>query len=104
MRWLLESPVEDFARSSVLPGWDVRTLVGHLLLIELGLVRLLGRRSSGPALPMFEYVRRYRQDVVQLEESTRAATGSRTGPELVAALAEAVAGIRDALAGWRRAT
>ncbi len=97
--WLEGLDEDDFARASVLPGWDVRTLVGHLLLTELGLVRVLRRRSSGPAVPMFEYVRRYRRDVTMLEEATRAATGDRSGPELVAALAQAVADVPAAFAG-----
>ena len=99
VEWLEAIPADDFSRPSVLPGWDVRTLVGHLLLIELGLVRVLPRRSSGPAVPMHEYVRRYRRDVTMIEESTRAATGGRSGPELVAALRAAVAEVTPAFAG-----
>ncbi len=97
--WLRALPPEDFERPSVLPGWDVRTLVGHLLLTELGLVRVLRRRSSGPGVPMFAYVRRYRRDNTMIEESTRAATGGRSGPELVEALGAAVDAVPAAFAG-----
>lgn len=99
LEWLRQLPETDFARPSALPGWDVRTLVGHLLMIELGAARLLRRRSSGPAVPMHEFVRRYRRDVTALEEATRAATGTKSGPELMAAMTDAVTELRPAFTG-----
>lgn len=72
--WLRALPATDHARPSVLPGWDVRTLVGHLLQVELDLVGLL-------------------------DGSTRSAAGYRSGPDLVVALADAVAAIPEAFDG-----
>ena len=71
----------------MLPGWDVRVLVAHLVLVQLGLARLLNRRSSGPALPVWEFVRRYRRDVASITESTVAAAADKPGQALVAEFA-----------------
>ena len=35
---------------SVLAGWDVRTLVGHLLMARRGLFTVLATRGAGPAI------------------------------------------------------
>jgi uncharacterized protein (TIGR03083 family) len=98
VEWLRGLSEEDFVRPSVLPGWDVRTLIGHLVLVHLGLVRLLNRRSSGPALPVAEFVRRYRRDVVMISESTLAATRDKSGPDLIEALAAATEPVPAAMA------
>lgn len=96
--WLGDLGDEDFARQSVLPGWDVRVLIAHLVLVQLGLTRLLNRRSSGPALPVWEYVRRYRRDVTSITESTGAVAGDMPGPALVTEFAAATAALPAALA------
>lgn len=87
--WLDGMPVEQFARPSVLPGWDVRMLLGHLVVTVSGAVDVLGTRAPGAATPVAEYVRRYRRDVADLEERTRATTGDRPPAELLAALSAA---------------
>ncbi len=69
----------------MLPGWDVRTLTGHLVLTAEGLGRRLATRSAERPLPLAEYVRRYRRDADAIEASTRAAA-ERSPAELVAAL------------------
>lgn len=84
--WLDELPAGEFARPSVLPGWDVRTLLGHLVVTVSGAVDVLGARATGPATPVAEYVARYRRDVSAIEERTRAATADRPAAELLAAL------------------
>jgi uncharacterized protein (TIGR03083 family) len=84
--WLAQLSDGDFARASVLVGWDVRTLVGHVALIHVGLSRVLRTRSPERAVPAAEYVRRYRRDIDRIEASTREITGSRTPGELVAML------------------
>ena len=58
--WLQELPDEAYARPSVLGGWDVRMLVGHLLLIERGVIRVLGSPSDEKPLAPHAYVARYR--------------------------------------------
>jgi uncharacterized protein (TIGR03083 family) len=99
LAWLVDVPPEAFARPSVLPGWDVRVLVAHLVLVQHGLARLLTRRSSGPALPAWEFVRRYRRDVATISASTIAAAGDKTGEQLVAEFERATAAVPDSLAG-----
>jgi uncharacterized protein (TIGR03083 family) len=96
-QWLAALPPQDFARASVLPGWDVRTLTGHLILIHAGLTRLLGKPSAKRPLPTYEFVRRYRRDVAMITEATRAVTTDHTGPELVDQLGAALDGLEQAL-------
>ena len=98
LAWLGDLGDEDFTRPSVLPGWDVRVLIAHLVRMQLGLARLLNRRSSGPALPVWEFVRRYRRDVASVTESTVAAAADKPGPVLVAEFAAATAALPPALA------
>ena len=69
--WLAELPDAAWATPSVLPGCDVRTLVGHVLLVHVGLLRCLDRPTTERPLPMAEFVRRYRRDVDQLDAATR---------------------------------
>jgi uncharacterized protein (TIGR03083 family) len=95
--WLAALPPGDFAKPSVLPGWDVRTLTGHLVLVHAGLTRLLGRPSAERPLPTYEFVRRYRRDVAMITEATLTATADHTGPELVSQLATALDGLEHAL-------
>jgi uncharacterized protein (TIGR03083 family) len=84
--WLPGVPDADYAQPSVLPGWDVRTLLGHVLVVVSGAVERLGTRDPGPATPVAEYVRRYRRDAGAIEQRTRDAIGERTPAELLAAL------------------
>ncbi|MCW2494162.1 sterol carrier family protein [Jatrophihabitans sp.] len=96
--WLSALPPEAFAAPSVLDGWDVRTLVGHVVLMQQGLVRALGNRVADQATSAAEFVSRYRPAVEQIAESTRAVTGSLTPAELIAALQD-VDGVRAAADG-----
>jgi uncharacterized protein (TIGR03083 family) len=98
-RWLAALPPEDFARPTVLPGWDVRTLTGHLILVHAGLTRLLGRPSAERPVPTFEFVRRYRRDVAMITEATLTATADHTGQQLVDHLGDALDGLEHALSG-----
>jgi uncharacterized protein (TIGR03083 family) len=77
---------EDFAAPSVLDGWDVRTLVGHLVLVRNGLGRALDSRSGERAAPVAEYVRNYRLAVDEIEARTAATTGDRSVDDLLASL------------------
>jgi uncharacterized protein (TIGR03083 family) len=87
----------DWTAASALPGWNVRTLVGHFVLTYAGLHRLLGRPSAERPLPNWQIVRRYRRDVALLDAATREATGDRSPEELLAALGAAVDDVADAL-------
>jgi uncharacterized protein (TIGR03083 family) len=95
--WLDELPDEEFAGWSVLPGWDVRTLVGHIVGLHAGLLRLLDQPSDAPPLRPHEFVANYRRDVAAIDRHTREVTGERTPSELRAALADAAARIATRL-------
>jgi uncharacterized protein (TIGR03083 family) len=84
--WLAALPVAAFAQPSVLPGWDVRALTGHVLSVHRGLVMRMERRVAGPAIPMAEYVRRYRADVESINQRTLEVTGELSPADLVQAL------------------
>ncbi len=97
LSWLVELPDADFARASVLPGWDVRTLAGHVLMVNRGLVRGLGRPTTELPVPVAEFVRRYRPAAAQLDASTRDTAGPLTPAGLRDELAGALAEVRSAL-------
>ena len=84
--WLDSLPATDYARASVLPGWDVRTLVGHLLLVVEGGLEQLSTRADAAATPVAEYVTRYRRDAEAIGQRTMEAAGDHTPAELIAAL------------------
>jgi uncharacterized protein (TIGR03083 family) len=96
--WLNALPFEAFERPSVLPEWDVRTLTGHVLLIHLGLLRLLERPTDEAALPVHEFVTRYRRDVDAIYASTVETAADRTPDELLLDLDQAIRDIRARLA------
>jgi uncharacterized protein (TIGR03083 family) len=97
--WLGELEPADFDRPSVLPGWDVRLLVGHFVLIVDGFRTILGRPSAERPISSAELVSRYRRDVDHLEARTRAVTGESSGPELVARLSAGLDALAEDLAG-----
>jgi uncharacterized protein (TIGR03083 family) len=101
--WLDGVPGGQFAQPSVLPGWDVLTLVGHVLLVVRGAVEQLGTRDDPPATPVAEYVTRYRRDVDDVERRTAESAAALTPDELLAAL-RAAPDPGDAVAGMSRAT
>jgi uncharacterized protein (TIGR03083 family) len=98
-RWLSELSAADFAQPSVLPGWDVRTLVGHLALVVGGFDAALARPTTARPVPVWELVRRYRRDVAVIESRTREVAGDASGAELVARLAARLDALAENLAG-----
>ena len=88
--WLAGLAVDDFTRPTPLPGWDVRTLTGHLVLVHRGLAQVLARPTGERPLPNAEFVRRYRRDIEMIMESTLAATADHSGPALVKQLDRAI--------------
>jgi len=96
--WLVDLPFEAFSRPSCLPGWDIRLLTGHLLLVHRGLLRLLDRVSAQPPLPVHEFISHYRRDVADLDASTVETAADRTPDELLTALDEAIRDLRLRLA------
>jgi uncharacterized protein (TIGR03083 family) len=89
--WLDELPGDVFARPSVLEEWDVRTLVGHIVLVQRGLAARLGEHTTEAAVPAAQFVTRYRPAVEQIAESTRTATADRSPDELIARLRDTAA-------------
>jgi uncharacterized protein (TIGR03083 family) len=89
--WLADLPADAFARPSALDGWDVRTLLGHVVHMQNGLYGRLGDRCDQPALPAGDYVRRYRTVADQIADRTRATTGELSPAQLLALLRNASA-------------
>ncbi|MCW2525676.1 MAG: hypothetical protein JWM76_536 [Pseudonocardiales bacterium] len=96
--WLAELDEADFARPSVLDGWDVRMLVAHLVLVHVGLVTILESPSAQAPVSTGEFVRRYRRDVAQIAASTERTAGDLKPKELLDRLESAVPTIERAVA------
>jgi uncharacterized protein (TIGR03083 family) len=108
--WLEQRPAVVFARPSVLAGWDVRTLVGHLAMMHQGLTTRLAERDPGATpVPVHEYVRSYALARADIGARTEAVAADRTPGELIAFMreqpspAEAIAGLtaRSVVVGAR---
>lgn len=104
LSWLRMRSETHFSAQSVLPGWDVRTLTGHLVLIHSALATALDQPSRAVPIPLHEWVRRFSliQQPGHEEQRSRAAvapTGPRTGAELLSELARAVDTLSDRLLG-----
>jgi uncharacterized protein (TIGR03083 family) len=97
-QWLVALPFSAFGQPSILPGWTVRILTGHLLLLHLGLLRLLDRSTDEQPLPMQEFVSHYRRDVDDLDASTVETAADRTPDELLTGLDQAIRDVRLQLA------
>ena len=88
--WLHGLTPEAFERPTVLPGWNVRQLAGHVVHVHVGLRQSLDEPTKETALPIQEYVTRYRRDVEMIMAATLAASVELTGPEVVARLESAI--------------
>ena len=82
--WLQGLPTEAFERPTVLLGWSVRQLAGHLILVHAGLAQSLDQPTTEVALPIHEFVTRYRRDAEMIMAATLEASAGLTGPEVVA--------------------
>jgi uncharacterized protein (TIGR03083 family) len=89
--WLDALPGAAFGAPSVLPGWDVRTLLGHLVGSKDGLAHHLATRADGRARPAADYVRGYAPAAAEITAATVEITGDREPAELTARLREPVA-------------
>jgi uncharacterized protein (TIGR03083 family) len=81
--WLAELPEADFTTPSALPGWDLRTLLGHLVGSKEGIPDWLATRSSEPALTPHAYVRAYAPAAADISAQTKAVTGEHSPAELL---------------------
>ena len=79
-----------FDQPSVIPGWRVAELTGHLILVHRGLAAALGRPSAEQPLSAEEYVRQYAPNADALDTATREVAAEASGRELVDRLDEAV--------------
>ncbi|HEU5271965.1 MAG TPA: sterol carrier family protein [Jatrophihabitans sp.] len=84
--WLAGLPYEDFGRPSVLPGWHVRLLSGHVLMIFRGLLGAWDAPVDEPPLALYEYVARYREDAAAIDAVTAELAADRTPDDLLAEL------------------
>ena len=79
-------PLEAFERPTVLPGWNLLQLAGHLVLVHAGLRQSLDEPTKGPALPIHEFVKRYRRDVEMITAATLEASAGLIAPDVLARL------------------
>lgn len=96
--WLADLPDEVYAQPSVLPGWDIRTLVGHIAGSKEGLASYLTTRADGPPLAPATYVQAYAPAAADISAQTVAATGADTPAQLQQRLRvpiEVPAGVTD---------
>jgi uncharacterized protein (TIGR03083 family) len=96
--WLAQLPVEDFAKPSALPGWDIRLLTGHVLMIFRGLLGAIAAPVDGPPLALHDYVARYRPDAAAIDAITAELAADRTPDELIAELDRLLDEVRARLA------
>jgi uncharacterized protein (TIGR03083 family) len=90
LEWIYGLAPEAFERPTVLPDWSVRQLAGHLVVVLDGLRQSLDQPIKEPALPIHEYVSRYRRDVEMIMTTTLEASAGLTGPEVVKRLESAI--------------
>jgi uncharacterized protein (TIGR03083 family) len=91
--WLAEVPAADFERPTVLPGWDLRNLIGHVVLTAEGYLAVAGRPSRSAAIPAWQYVAGYGPAAEQIDGLSQAVAGARAVDELRADLAAATVAI-----------
>lgn len=93
--WLAQLPFEDFSKPSVLPGWDVRLLTGHVLMIFRGLLGAAGAPTDEPPLALHDYVARYRVDAEAIDAVTAELAADRTPDDLLTGLDLLLSEVRD---------
>lgn len=94
--WLRPLGQSVLSRPSVLRGWTVRELAGHLVYAHRTLRESLGRVTADRPLPVFDYVRGYRPAAQAIFDASRTAAEA---PDVVAALEEEIEACASALAG-----
>jgi uncharacterized protein (TIGR03083 family) len=94
--WLRSLPELVFERPSVLEGWSVRDLAGHLVFAHRTLRESLARTSAERPLPVHAYVRGYRPNATAIFDASRAAAEA---PDVVAGLETEIELCSSVLAG-----
>ncbi len=90
LAWLKGLPAGTFERPTVLANWDLRQLAGHLVLIHSSFTTSIDQPTKEAAVPVHEFVTRYRRDVDMIMESTLQASAGLSGPEVVERLESAI--------------
>lgn len=81
--WLAELPAPEFRRPSVLPEWDLRTLLGHVVGSKEGIAQWLTTRSHERALPSAIYARAYAAAAADISAQTKSVTGDHAPADLL---------------------
>lgn len=81
--WLAVLPESAFARPSVLPGWHLRTLLGHIVGSKEGIPEWLATRSTERPLLPATYVRAYAPAAGDISVQTVEITGEHAPPVLL---------------------
>jgi uncharacterized protein (TIGR03083 family) len=96
--WLSGLTPEDFAAPSALEGWDVRTLLGHVVHLQGSLATRLRSRSSQVPFRAGDYVRRYSDAAAEISARTALTTGDFSPAELILMLRDTMP-VREATDG-----
>jgi uncharacterized protein (TIGR03083 family) len=81
----------DLSASTVLPGWDLRTLTGHVVGSMDGLVSHLATRAAGPPTALAQYVRAYAPAAADITTVSAQIGAERAPAELLARLRDPIA-------------
>ena len=90
LAWLKGLPAGTFERPTVLADWDLRQLAEHLVLVHSSFTASIDQPTKEAALPVHEFVTRYRRDADMIMESTLQASAGLSGPEVVERLESAI--------------
>ncbi len=88
--WLAAQPPETLTAREVLPGWDVRVMIGHLLVMHEGLIAVLDRPSRSRALEVSTLIGAYRSAAGEITDAAVGRAGDRPATTLLEEWATAV--------------
>lgn len=89
--WLTAVPESAFAAPSVLPGWDLRTLLGHVVASKEGMAEWLTTRSADRPLPPAIYAQAFAPAAAEVSAQTVAITADHPPAALLDRLRAPVA-------------
>jgi uncharacterized protein (TIGR03083 family) len=93
---LTQLPSQTFARPTVLPDWDLRTLLGHIVGSKEGLGFALTTAADGTPQRPAAYVRAYEPAAAEITIMTKEITADHSPAELLARLRRPTP-LRDAI-------
>lgn len=90
--WFDRRPTASLSGASALPGWSLRTLLGHVVGSKEGLATHLAggaiRGDAGPAIGVGTYVRAYRRAATDISDVSERIGRAATPEQLLARLRE----------------